>query len=245
VRQAEQPEHQGKAKRNRVHGIADQPTGFERGLSITGRDRGIQLAGREVELRQHQQCQQRHAEQQQDRLDDLHPRRRDHSTEQHVGEHDRADDDDRPFVREAEHQCDQIAGANHLRQHVKEKCEDPTKRRGHTDGHLPQSECDDICEGKLAEIPERFRDQKHQRRPTDEPTGGVDHAVVAAKCNQTRDAEKRRRAHVVTGQRQPILKRIDRSPGSVELAGRSCPARGPIRHYQRQRNNDQEGNDRG
>ena len=110
-----------------------------------------------------------------------------------------------------EHQRDQIARADHLREHVEEQRQDAAERRRDADRHLPQPERHDVGEGELAEVAQRLGDEKHQRRPADEPAGRVDHPVVAAQRHQAGDAEKRRRAHVIAGQREAVLKRTDRS----------------------------------
>ena len=98
VRQAEQAEHQREAERHGVERIGDQAAGLERRLAVALGDRGVETRRREVELREHQDGQHRHAEQQQHRLDDLHPGRRDHAAEEHVGEHHDADAGHRPLV---------------------------------------------------------------------------------------------------------------------------------------------------
>ena len=91
VRQAEQAEHQRDAQRHRIDRIGHQPAGFQRALAVALRDGGVEPPEREIELREHEQREQRHPAQQQHGLDDLHPRRRDHPAEQHVDQHHDAD----------------------------------------------------------------------------------------------------------------------------------------------------------
>ena len=52
-------------------------------------------------MRQDEHGQQGHAEEQQHRLDNLHPRGRDHAAEEDVGEHHEPDAGDGPLVRDA------------------------------------------------------------------------------------------------------------------------------------------------
>jgi hypothetical protein len=52
------------------------------------------------------------------RLDDLHPGGRDHPAEQHVEQHDAADDQHRRPIRQTEQEVDEPAGADHLRDQV-------------------------------------------------------------------------------------------------------------------------------
>ena len=59
----------------------------------------------------------------------------------------------------------------------------------------------------LPEVAQRLGDEEHQRRPADQPAGRVDHAVVSAQRDEPGDAEKRRGAHVVAGERQAVLER--------------------------------------
>ena len=174
------------------------------------------------------------------RLDDLHPGRRDHAAEQHVEQHHDADDDHGRLVRNAEHQRDEVAGADHLRDRVEEQRQDAADRRGDPDRRLLQPERDDIGKGELAEVAQRLGDEEHQRRPADQPPGGVDHPVVAAQRDQAGDAEERRGAHVVAGQRQAVLQRADAAAGRVEIGRRPRPARRPVGDRQRQRDDQQE-----
>ena len=57
----------------------------------------------------------RRAGEQQAGLDDLHPGGRGHAAEQHIDHHQRADDDDRDPVFEAEQQLDQLPRADHAK----------------------------------------------------------------------------------------------------------------------------------
>ena len=78
-----------------------------------------------VHTKHHQQDRRRH---QQDRLDDLHPRRRHHAAEQHVGQHQHADDDHRDLVVDADQRLHQHAAADHLRGQVERRHRDRRQR---------------------------------------------------------------------------------------------------------------------
>ena len=99
VRQAEQAEHQRQAERDRVDRIGHEAAGLERGLAVARGDRAHRARpARSGTAPSTSTGEQRHAEEQQDRLDDLHPGGRDHPAEQHVRQHHRADADDGPLV---------------------------------------------------------------------------------------------------------------------------------------------------
>jgi hypothetical protein len=163
----------------------------------------------------------------------------------HVHQHHAADDDDRPFVGQAEHQLDQVARADHLRQHVEQERQDAAEGRGDPHRHLTKSEGNDVGECELAQVSQGLGDEKDERGPADQPARRVNHAVVPAQRHEAGDTEKRRRAHVVASQREAVLKRTDRSTGGVELVRRPGAARRPVRHAERERDDDEEEEDRG
>ena len=89
---------------------------------------------------------------------------------------------------------------------VEEHRQDAAERRRDAHRHLPQAERHDVGKRELAEVAQRLGDEEHQRRPAHQPAGRVDHPVVAAQRDEAGDAEKRRRAHVVAGERQAVLR---------------------------------------
>ncbi len=198
-----------------------------------------------MELREDQKRQQRHAEEQQQRLDDLYPRRRNHSAEEDVDQHDGGDERHGPFVCHAEHQAHEIAGADHLRENIEEERQDAAECSSDADGDGPQPECDDVGESVLPEVAHRLRDQKHQRRPADQPPRGVDHPVVPAQRDKASDPEERCSAHVITCEREAVLQRTDRTSCGIELARRPRAARSPIGDRQGQRDDEEEEQDGG
>ena len=72
----------------------------------------------------------------QDRLDDLHPGRRHHAAEQHVGEHQHADGDHRDLVVDADQRLHQHAATDHLRGQVERGDRDHRNRAD--DAHRPR-----------------------------------------------------------------------------------------------------------
>ena len=72
---------------------------------------------------------------------------------------------------------------------------------------LAQPDRHHVGEGVPPEVPERLGDEEEHDRPADQPAGGVDQPVEPGGGDQPRDAEKRRGAHVVAGQREAVLAR--------------------------------------
>ena len=93
VRQTGRAQHQRQAERNGVPRIGHEPAGREHAGAVAFGGGGKQRQRIETELDQHQRRQRKRPRQQQNRLDDLHPRRRNHAAEQHVSEHDHTNDD--------------------------------------------------------------------------------------------------------------------------------------------------------
>ena len=176
----------------------------------------------------------------QHRLHDLHPRRRGHPAKEDVGEHDHADDDDRELVGQAEEQPNQVAGTDHLRDQVER---DHSERSdGRRDAHrlLAETCGDDVGKGVPPQVAQRLGDEKHHDRPAHEPAHRVDQAIEPGERHQAGDAEKARRAHVVAGERQPVLQCRDAAARGVEGIGRLRLPRRPHRDAERQRDEGKE-----
>ena len=166
-------------------------------------------------------------------LDDLHPGGRRHAAEQHVDHHQRADDDHRDPVLEAEQQLDQLPGADHLRDQVERDDDQRARRREDAHRRLLEAERGDVGEGELAEVAQPLGEQEGDDRPADEEADRVDQPVEAADHHRRRDAEERRRRHVVAGDRQPVLEAGDAAAGGVEVGRRLGLRRRPLGDEQR------------
>src|SRR6185436_19900290 len=92
------------------------------------------------------------------------------------------------------------------------------------------------------ESAKRLGDQKHHDRPADEESYRVDEAIEARDRNQAGDAEEARRANVVAGERESVLKRSHTAARGVELIGRVRSARRP--HRDSEREGDEEAEER-
>ena len=76
-------------------GLDDELARLECLLPVLLGHLAVELGGVAAELAEHEQREEGHAAQQQHGLDDLHPGGRQHAPEEHVGQHDRAHDQDR------------------------------------------------------------------------------------------------------------------------------------------------------
>ena len=205
---------------------------------------GEQRVEVEAELREHQQRHERRAAEQQPRLDDLHPGGRDHAAEGHVDDHQHADDDDRPEIGQAEQQLDQLARADHLRDQIEGDDDQRASRRHGADRRRLEAIGDDVGEGEAAEIAQRLGHQEHDDRPADEKADRIDQAVIAEGVDQRRNAEKRRRGHVVAGDREAVLEAGDAAARGVEVLGGAGALRRPIGDAERQQDESSENDDR-
>ncbi len=162
----------------------------------------------------------RGAGEQQAGLDDLHPGGRGHAAEEHVDHHQRADDDHRHPVLEAEQQLDELAGADHLRDQVEGDHDQGARGREGADRGLLEAVGGHVGEGELAEVAQALRHQEGDHRPADQEADRVDQAVVAARHHRRRDTEEGGGRHVVAGDRQAVLEAGDAAAGGVEVGRR-------------------------
>jgi hypothetical protein len=205
------------------------------------RDRVEEARDREPELRQHQDRQQDRPSHQQDGLDDLHPRGGEHAAEDHVDEHQDADQHDRVVEGDLrDEQADERAGAHHLRNHVEEA--HGQRRTGGDRAHalLLQAERQDVGHGELAGVAQRFGHQQQHGQVGDEPPHGIQEPVVAVEGDQAGDAQEGRGRHVVARHRPAVLEPGDAAAGAVELRGGLGPFRRPVRDAERDGDEDQE-----
>ena len=192
VRQPGGAEHERHAERDRVERV-------RRRACPGASTRVAVLRGRRGEERQrvHPKCASTSsassagAAQQQHRLDDLHPGRRDHPAEEHVGDHRHADDHDRRSRSggrtSAGSGCPRRPSARSGRRSRSRACRCAAAMRT---GVCRRRQRDDVGERVLAEVAQRLGDQEQHHRPADEPAGRVDQAVEARGRDQPGDAEE-------------------------------------------------------
>ena len=194
---------------------------------------------------QHHDGHEGRAGEQQDRLDDLDPRGRQHAAERHVHDHQDADHDDRVGVVETEQQLDQLAGTHHLGDQVERHHDQRARSRQRANRRLLETVRGHVGEGVLAEVAELFRDQEQNDRPADQEADRVDQAVKAGTVDQRRDTEERSGRHVVAGNREAVLEAGDTAAGGVEVLRRLGLGSGPVGDAQRSRDEQQEHDDGG
>ena len=133
------------------------------------------------------------------------------------------------FVGDAEQEPDQVPSADHLRDEVERHHRQRADRGRDPDRHLTKPEGHDVGKGVTAEIPERFRDEKHHDGPAHEESHRVDQPVEPRERHEAGDAEKAGRTHVVARKREAVLEGRDAASGRVELVGGPRLARRPDR----------------
>ena len=219
---------QGEGEREGVERVGVHDAGLEDLLAVELLALAEERPVAEAEARAHEDHQERRAAEEEHGLDDLDPGRGDHAAEEHVGDHQHADEDERGFEGEAEHQPEERPGADHLRDQVEEHRDERAEGGGGADRPRLQAVGHDVGEGVLAEVAQRLGDQEHDDRPADEPAHGVDQAVVALCRDDARDPEEGGGAHVVAGEGQPVLEAGDAAAGGVELLGGAGALRRPV-----------------
>ncbi len=182
----------------------------------------------EAELGKHEERHQRRAEQQQSRLDDLHPGRCDHPAEGDVDDHEHAHHDDGPEIGQPEKQFDQLSRADHLRDQIERNHNQRAGRRHGAHGRRLEPVGHNVGEGETAEVAQRLGHQEHDERPADEEADRIDEAVIAGGIDERRDAEERGRGHIVARDGEAVLEARDPAAGGVEVLGRARVSRRPI-----------------
>lgn len=246
VREAGRAEHQRDAERQRVGRVADQLAGphDRQRARMHGHRAAEHRVDAEAELAEREHREQRRAAQQQHGLDHLHPGGRGHPAEEHVDDHQHADDQLGRAVRQPEQQLDQLARADHLHDEVQHDDGQRVRRRQQPDRPLREAVRDDVDERELAEVAQRFGDQEHHERPADQEADRIDQPVEAEHEHHPRQPEERRGRHVVAGDREPVLQPGDAAAGRVEVARRAGAARGPARERERREHEREEHRDR-
>ena len=109
---------------------------------------------------QHQQGNERTADNQQECLDNLYPGGGEHAAEGHIGDHQGADTGYGPDVVQTEQQLDQFSRAHELRDEIKDHGGEGTQGGNQCNGTFCKTERDDIDKCITAEIPQTFGDQE-------------------------------------------------------------------------------------
>ena len=257
VRQPRRAEHEAEAERNEVQraprasdGHAILQAGFEQvlrlGSSGVVRFRNGLKEGREavVVIFEHQVAQQKGASHEQQRLDDLHPRRGQHAAEDDIHQHQHAHTDHRRGKLKTDELLDDHARANHLRNHVESGNGQRAERgeRPHRAGL--QAVGQQIGHGVLARVAQRFGDDEQHGDVGHQEADGIHEAIVAAEADHARNAEEARRAHVITRHREAVLPAGDAAPGGEVGAGTGVFLRRPEGDEQRERHEGEEHDER-
>ncbi len=202
------PEHQRQAQRDEVDLRGGRGAVRRPGLSRlspssrtrrcvrdrrVGRDGLAEQRGEvEPEHAEHPHRHHRGADDQQHGLDDLHPGGALHAADQHVDDHQDADDGDHDAlaegvaVRDLQQQRDQRAGAGHLGQQVEERHHQ--RRGGRRGPHrtLPHPEAEHVTHRELAGVAQQLGDQQQRHQPGHQEADRVEEAVVAVDRDRAR-----------------------------------------------------------
>ena len=186
-----------------------------------GLGRAEHLGEVEAELGQHPHRHHRGAADQQDGLDDLHPRRALHAADEDVDDHQHSDDRDdeglADIAGDVEQQGHQPARARHLGQQIEQahgKCREGCGEAYRT---LLEPEAQHVGHRELACVAQQFGDQEQRDQPGDQEADGVQEAVVSVDGDGAGDAEEAGGRQVVTRDRDAVLRAGERPPGSEEL----------------------------
>ena len=242
MRQAGGAEHQRQAERERVHRIFHQAAGRQNRLAERMGIDGFLEHRFHAETAdiQHHKRHKRCAAQQQHGFNHLHPSRRQHTAEQHIGHHQRTDNQHRPNIVHAEQKLDQLARAHHLRDEIQHHHQQRTRSGKQAHRRLFQAVGRHIGKGKLPQIAQPLRHQKQHQRPADQKARRINQAVVTGGEHHRRNAEKRRGRHKIPRNRQPVLKAGDTAAGGVEILGGTVFLRRPFGNPQRGAHEDEE-----
>ncbi len=180
---------------------------------------------------QHEHGDQDRAAHQQDRLDDLDPRRPAHAADGHVEDHQQADAHDRDGLAslggDPEEQRDQGARAHHLGQQVEDRDDDGRGRGRRTHRALAHPIGQLVGHRVAARVAQQLGDQQQGDQPGDQEADRVQEAVVAVERDGARDAQERGRRHVVAGDRHAVLEPAERAASGVEVRGAGALSAGP------------------
>ena len=194
------------------------------------RDRSKEFSEAEVEVRHHQNAQQERPRHQQDRLDDLHPRGRQHPAEHHVHDHQKPHPGHRLVVRNlsAQQQFDQRARAHHLRDHIKRADRQRAQRRHRPHRTRLQPVRQHVRHRILAGVAQRFRDHQQHRQVCHQPAHREHEAVISLERDDARNPQERRRTHIIARHRDPVLPALDLTARRKVRARPSRSPRSPV-----------------
>ena len=203
----------------------------------------------EPELGEHPYRHQRGATDQQDRLDDLHPRGALHSADQHVDDHQQADDRDderlADVTGDVEQQGDQSARARHLGQQIEQAHGKRGEGSGHPDRTLLEPEAQNVGHREFACVAQQFGDQQQRDEPRNQEADGIQEAVVSVDGDSACDPEEAGGRQIVAGDRDAVLRTGERAPGGEEFGRCRVLLAGADHDEQRHRDEQQEDPDVG
>ena len=215
------------------------------GSSVVGFGHGLKEGGEAVVvIFEHQIAQQHGTGHEEQRLDDLHPGRREHAAKHDIHEHQHTDADHRRSEIEADQLLDDHTRAHHLGDHVEGgDCERAQRGQGtHRAGF--QAIGQQIGHGVFACIAQRLRHHEQNGDVGHEEAHGIHEAVVAAEADHAGDAEEAGRAHVVTRDGEAVLPAGDAAPGGEVGAGAGVFLRCPKGDEQGERHEGEEHDER-
>jgi len=195
--------------------------------------RGAQQRG-EVEPppAQHPHRERRARDDQQRRLEDLHPRGALHAADQHVDEHEHthAADDDRlaePVgVSDAHQQGDEPAGPGDLGHQVEHGHEQRRRGGGRPHRAHPQPVAQHVGHRVAAGVAQRLGDEQQRDHPAGQRADREHDAVVAVDRHRADDAQERRGGQVVPRDRDAVLRAGETLAAGVVVGGGPPAARG-------------------
>src|SRR5690606_35766564 len=228
VGESGRPRQQGDAQGDVVEGIVILQARLQEFLSVFGGDLVEHVYQVEVVIGQDQDAQQDGSGHQQHGLDDLHPGGGQHAPEGHVEDHQHADDDDRPFVVDAQKQFDDPAGPDQLGDHVEGGDRQGAQRRRRTDRFGLHPVGQHVGDRVPSRVAKGFRHDQEHDEIGDQPADGIEEAVITEQGDQSRDPEEGGGAHVIPGDGDAVLPAADGPARRVEVGGGPGAFGGPI-----------------
>ncbi len=197
----------------------------------------------ETKMRQHQNAQKDCAAHQQHGLDDLYPGGRQHSAKNHIDNHQHPDTNDRCTITDAgilQQQSDQRARADHLGNHVEDADSDRAERGHRAHGPRTKPISQHVGHRIFPGIAQRFSNDQEHSQVCNQPPDGIHESVVALERDDARDAQERRGAHVIAGDRKTVLPSFDLTIGRKKGARAARAPRRPVGDQQRDADKEKE-----
>ncbi|CAI7636275.1 unnamed protein product, partial [Penicillium discolor] len=250
VRQTRGAEHEGHAQRQEVPRVgAVLQTWCQHRLTLVGvGHRGFQegVQAEAVDREDPDRHRQGTADKEH-RLDDLHPGGALHAADEHVDDHEDADDGDDDRLSDApvdpQQQGHETTRTRHLREEVEEADRERGDRRRHPHRTLLQAEREHVRHRELAGVAHELGHEQQRDQPGDEESDRVEESVVPVDRDGTADAEERRGGEVVAGDRESVLGPGERTTGRVVVGGRLVVPTGADHDEQRHRDEGEEDRD--